>query len=101
MVPGSCSSRLRAGFSGSLFHSPSSSLRGALATKQSISRPGAVGLLRFARNDDCRLSPRPHQAALLPAPVAFLFALALVVQLLALGDRQQQLGAAALVEIEL
>src|SRR5438105_15724866 len=39
-------------------------------------------------------SPRPHQAALLPAPVALLLAFALVVQLLALGDRQQQFGAA-------
>src|SRR5438105_9878649 len=60
------------------------------------------GLLRFARNDgQTFLSPRPHQAALFPAPIAFLFALALVVQLLALGDRQQELGAATLVEIEL
>src|SRR5262245_17909076 len=43
------------------------------------------------------LSARPHQAALLPAPIALLLAFALVVQLLALGDRQQQLGAAPLI----
>src|SRR5258708_4813842 len=47
------------------------------------------------------LSPRPQQAALLPAPVALFLALALVVQLLALGHRQQQLGAAAFVEVKL
>src|SRR5271165_5362001 len=47
------------------------------------------------------LSPRPHQAALLPAPVALLHRLALVVQLLALGERELQLGAAALVEVKL
>src|SRR6185369_11812635 len=61
------------------------------------------GLLRryAPRNDGwtwvSRSSPRPHEAAFFPAPVALLFGLALVVQLLALGDRQQQLGAAALV----
>src|SRR5262245_29851407 len=48
-----------------------------------------------------RLSPRAHQAALFAAPVTLLGGLALVVQLLALGDRQQQLGAATLIEIEL
>src|ERR1700733_1886214 len=54
-------------------------------------------LLRMRNN----LSPRPQQTALFPAPIALLFALAFVVQLLALGDREQNLGTAAFVEIKL
>src|SRR3954469_14281409 len=45
-------------------------------------------------------SPRAQQAALLATPVTLLLGLALVVQLLALGDRELHLGPAALVEIE-
>src|SRR5689334_20324567 len=52
------------------------------------------------RNDDCFSSPCPQQAALLAAPIALLQGLALVVQLLALGNGQQQLCAAAFVEIQ-
>src|SRR5260370_14609051 len=51
---------------------------------------------RAPRDEETTLSPRPQQAALLPAPVALFLALALVVQLLALVHRQQQLRAAAL-----
>src|SRR4051794_26732333 len=47
------------------------------------------------------LSSGPQQPALLSAPIALLLAVALVVQLLAFGDRQQELGAAALVEVKL
>ena len=43
----------------------------------------------------------PHQPRLVALPVALLFGLALVVQLLALGDAQFQLGDALGVEIEL
>src|SRR5258707_13449348 len=49
-------------------------------------------------------SARPRRsaiAALLPAPIALLLGLALVMQFLALGDGEQQLGAAAFIEIEL
>src|SRR5947207_15003327 len=42
-----------------------------------------------------------HQAALFARPVAFLLGLALVVQLLALGKRELDLGSALVVEIEL
>src|SRR5690606_38973804 len=42
-----------------------------------------------------------QQPALFPVPVARLFGLALVVQLLALGEREFDLGAAAIVEIDL
>src|SRR5258707_846418 len=42
----------------------------------------------------------PQQPAALAGPVAFLFALALVVQLLALGERNLDLGAAFVVEID-
>src|SRR5437588_127645 len=47
------------------------------------------------------LTSRPHQAAFFSGPVAFLFSLALVVQLLALGKRKLDLGSALLIEIEL
>src|ERR1700741_1714089 len=50
---------------------------------------------------DHALAPRPHQAALLPAPIALLHGLALVVQLLALGERELEFRAAALVEVKL
>src|ERR1044071_4229263 len=43
----------------------------------------------------------PQQASLFAIPVALLLGLALVVQLLALGERQLDLGAALVVEIEL
>src|SRR5262245_49391244 len=46
-------------------------------------------------------SPRPHQAALLPAPVALFLGLTLVMQLLALGDRELKLRAAPLVKVKL
>src|SRR5258705_5669510 len=42
-----------------------------------------------------------HQAALFAVPVALLLGFALVVQLLALGERKLDLGAALVVEIEL
>src|SRR5436309_8539395 len=97
----------------SLIHSlvlQRSSLRGALATKQSnrcnlawiASRSLSSGTHSrdpLVRNDES--PPRPQQAALFPAPIALLLALALVVQLLAFRYRQQQLGAAALVEVKL
>src|SRR6476660_2804767 len=57
-------------------------------------RPGLSGLA----------TPLPlvaHQAALLPVPIALLLGLALVVQLLALGEAEQDLGDPTLVEIEL
>src|SRR5512138_3406475 len=63
-------------------------------------RPGTT-LLAIRYSPFAILPPRAHQAALFAAPVALLRGLALVVQLLALGDRQQQLRPAALVEIEL
>src|SRR6266567_4245918 len=43
----------------------------------------------------------PHQPAALARPVALLLGLALVVQLLALGERDLDLGAALVVEIDL
>src|SRR5689334_19908869 len=46
-------------------------------------------------------APRPHQAALLPTPIALLLGLAFVVELLAFCNRQLQFGASPLVEIEL
>src|SRR3974390_3109623 len=46
------------------------------------------------------LASRPQQAALLAVPVALLLGLALVVQLLAFGQRQFHLRAPLLVEIE-
>ena len=55
--------------------------------------------IRYAPFAIRRLPSRPHQAALLAAPVALLLGLALVVQLLALGDGEQKFGTAALVEI--
>src|ERR1700676_5615628 len=61
----------------------------------------ATRLRTRSSGEETTLTPRPQQAALLPAPVALLLALALVVQLLAFGHRQQQLGAAAFVEIQL
>src|SRR5206468_2693450 len=77
--------------------------KGAKATKQSIlpcRTMDCFASLAMTDRHISRSSPRPHQAAFFPAPVAFLFALALVVQLLALGDRQQELGPAAFVEIQ-
>src|SRR4051794_34070640 len=47
------------------------------------------------------LPSRTQQPALLARPIAFFLALAFVVQLLALGDGQQQLGAAALIKVKL
>src|SRR5258708_7199271 len=43
----------------------------------------------------------PQQPAALARPVAFLLGLALVMQLLALGERELDLGAALVVEIDL
>src|SRR5262249_48011074 len=48
-----------------------------------------------------RLSLGPQQPSALPLPAALLLGFALVVQLLAAGKRQLELGAALLVEIEL
>src|SRR5262245_13250789 len=47
-----------------------------------------------------RLSLGPQQPSALPLPAALLLGLALVVQLLASGERKLELGAALLVEIE-
>src|SRR5688572_33279639 len=48
-----------------------------------------------------RSALRAHQPAAFPFPRALLLGLALVVQLLALGQRELHLGAALVVEIEL
>ena len=45
-------------------------------------------------------APITHQALLVALPVAVLHRLALVVQLLALGERELDLGAAPVVEIK-
>src|SRR6516225_4747548 len=47
------------------------------------------------------LSPGPQQPSALPLPAALLLGLALVVQLLAAGERKLEFGAALVVEIEL
>src|SRR5690606_34344055 len=49
----------------------------------------------------CRLSSFFEQSLLFPAPVALLLRLALVMQLLAARHRKFELGAAAIVEIDL
>ena len=104
-APGSCSSRLRAGSSGSSFRSPfETSLRGGALRRRTMSPAVSSFETRdgsLAQDEANHLPPRPQQAAFFPAPVALFLALALVVQLLALGDRQQQFRPAALVEIEL
>src|SRR5262244_3226472 len=48
-----------------------------------------------------RLSLGPQQPSALPLPAALLLGLALVVQLLATGERKLELGAALVVEVEL
>src|SRR3989304_6172433 len=53
------------------------------------------------RSEAIALALLPHEPAAFALPGAFLFGLALVVQLLALGKRELDLGAAFFIEIEL